>query len=88
MKIKFLPHGLCLHHPLRNEPCEGAGVCLGCDNYITTPDFKEVHKNRLARVQEELASAQKDGPFEKKMRHIEQNLVEILRQLEGQSDGQ
>lgn len=84
MKIQELPHGLCLHHPMRNEPCEGDGICLGCDNFITTPRFLDVHKDRLNRVRDTLSQANENGPFEKKMKHIEASLVELIKDLEGQ----
>lgn len=84
MKIQVLSHGLCLHHPMRNEPCAGDGVCLGCSNFVTTPDFLEVHKERLANVQKELAKAPKEGPFESKLKHMEKYLIEIIDDLENQ----
>lgn len=82
MKIQELPHGLCLHHPMRNEPCEGDGVCLGCDNYITTPRFLDVHKSRLKRVRESLSNSSIEGPFKSKMKNIEVDLVELIDELE------
>lgn len=33
LKIELLPHGVCLHHPMRGEPCPQDGVCLGCNNF-------------------------------------------------------
>ena len=86
MKIQVLSHGLCLHHPMRNEPCAGDGVCLGCRNFVTTPDFLEVHKERLANVQKELAKAPNDGPFENKLRNMEKYLIEIIKDLESQME--
>lgn len=86
MKIQVLSHGLCLHHPMRNEPCAGDGVCLGCRNFVTTPDFLNVHKERLANVQKELAKAPDNGPFESKLRKIEKYLIEIIRDLENQME--
>ncbi|WP_241964332.1 site-specific integrase [Staphylococcus simulans] len=74
MKIQVLSHGLCTHHPMRNEPCIGDGVCLGCNNFITTPEFLDIHKERLANVQRELAKAPKEGPFESKLKHIWKNI--------------
>lgn len=86
MKIQVLSHGLCTHHPMRNEPCIGDGVCLGCNNFITTPEFLDVHKERLANVQRELAKAPKEGPFESKLKHMEKYLIEIIKDLEKQTD--
>jgi len=84
MKIQVLSHGLCTHHPMRNEPCIGDGVCLGCSNFITTPEFLDVHKERLENVQKEIAKAPKEGPFESKLKHIEKYLIEIIDDLENQ----
>lgn len=84
MKIQVLSHGLCIHHPMRNEPCMGDGVCLGCSNFITTPEFLDVHKERLANVQKELAKAPEEGPFESKLKHMERYLIEIIDDLENQ----
>lgn len=85
MKIQVLSHGICLHHPMRNEPCDGDGVCLGCDNYITTPNFLDIHKKRLKRVQDELTHTDEDGVFEAKLRHIESYLLDIINDLEQQA---
>ena len=84
MKIQVLSHGLCTHHPMRNEPCIGDGVCLGCNNFITTPEFLDIHRDRLSNVQRELAKAPNDGPFENKLRHMEKYLIEIIGDLEKQ----
>lgn len=84
MKIQVLPHGLCMHHPMRNEPCLGDGVCLGCSNFITTPEYLDIHKERLANVQKELKNAPSEGPFESKLKHMEKYLIEIIEDLEKQ----
>ncbi|SDJ43959.1 site-specific integrase [Paenibacillus naphthalenovorans] len=83
-KIQILSHGLCLHHPMRNEPCEGDGVCLGCHNFLTTPDFLEVHRGRLQKIRAELAIAPAGGPYEAKLKTIEKYLVGIIDELESQ----
>src|SRR5690625_1975171 len=86
MKIQVLSHGLCSHHPRRNEPWIGNGISLGCNNFITTPEFLDVHKERLANVQRELAKAPKEGPFESKLKHMEKYLIEIIKDHEKQTD--
>lgn len=86
MKIQVLSHGLCLHHPMRNEACAGDGVCLGCQNFLTTPEFLEVHKGRLEKVQNELSTASSNGPYEAKLKTIENYLLGIIRDLESQMD--
>lgn len=84
MKIQVLSHGLCLHHPMRNEPCAGEGVCMGCQNYLTTPEFLDVHKGRLERVRNELIKAPSTGPFENKLKTMENYLMNIIEDLERQ----
>ena len=84
MKIQVLSHGMCTHHPMRNEPCIGDGVCLGCNNFITTPEFLSVHKERLSNIQRELAKAPQEGPFESKLKNMEKYLIEIIDDLENQ----
>src|SRR5699024_5877918 len=63
MKIQVLSHGLCTHHPMRNEPCIGDGVCLGCNNFITTTEYLDIHQNRLSNGQKELDKAANDSPI-------------------------
>lgn len=87
MKIQVLSHGLCTHHPMRNEPCMGDGVCLGCQNFLTTPEFLDIHKSRLANVQKQLAKTSENGPYESKLKHIEHYLVGIIDDLENQMKG-
>src|SRR5690606_36521861 len=84
MKIQVLSHGLCLHHPMRNEPCAGDGVCLACQNFLTTPEFLSVHKGRLERVRNELSKTPNEGPYESKLRQMENYLVDIIADLEKQ----
>jgi len=57
---------------------------LGCNNFLTTPDFLEVHKGRLQKVRSELATASAGGPYENKLRTIEKYLVGIIDELETQ----
>lgn len=84
MKIQILSHGMCLHHPMRNEPCAGDGVCMGCRNFVTTPDFLEVHKGRLQKVRGELSNPVAAGPYETKLKTIETYLVGVINDLETQ----
>lgn len=84
MKIQVLPHGLCLHHPMRNEPCDGDGICRGCPNFITTLEFLPVHKVRLAAVTKELAWTT-EGPYADKLRNHRDYLQGIITDLESQA---
>lgn len=54
LKIELLPHGLCLHHPMRGEPCAQDGVCIGCNNFIASSRHLPIYERRLERVNEEL----------------------------------
>ncbi|MCU6791903.1 site-specific integrase [Paenibacillus sp. WQ 127069] len=54
MKIEILPHGLCLHHPLRGDPCAQDGVCLGCNYFLAPAEMLPQYEARLARVNQEL----------------------------------
>jgi len=84
MKIQVLPHGLCLHHPMRNEPCDGDGICRGCPNFITTLEFLPIHKARLAAVTKELAKTT-EGPYADKLRNHRDYLQGIITDLESQA---
>ncbi|SFF48529.1 Phage integrase family protein [Paenibacillus algorifonticola] len=53
-KIEILPHGFCLHHPLRGDPCAQDGVCLGCQYFLVPTDRLPVFEARLQRINEEL----------------------------------
>lgn len=86
MKIEVLSNGLCLHHPMRNEPCEGDGICLGCSNFLTTLEFLDVHKGRLEKVRKELDLAPIEGPYESKLRTLESYLVGVIEDLEKQME--
>lgn len=81
MKIQILSHGLCLHHPMRNEPCTGDGVCLGCQNFLTTPEYLGVHKGRLEKIQRELSAAPPNGPYESKLKTMESYLIGVINDL-------
>lgn len=61
MKIEILPHGLCLHHPLRGEPCAQDGVCLGCNNFLAPSTMLDHYESRLKRVNLELDKLPKDN---------------------------
>lgn len=80
MRIQVLSHGMCTHHPMRNEPCAGDGVCMGCANYLTTSEFIPIHVARLDRVNAELALFG-DGPYADKLRTQQVYLRGILAAL-------
>jgi len=84
LKIQIMSHGMCLHHPMTRERCDGDGVCLGCKNYITTVEFLPIHQARLDKVQAELQQTPK-GPFADKLKNMESYLKDIISQLHSQS---
>lgn len=61
LKIELLPHGICTHHPMRGEPCEQDGACLGCSNFLASSKHLPVYEKRLERVNEELEVAGNDN---------------------------
>lgn len=82
MKLQILSNGFCTHHPMTSKkPCEGDGMCLGCRNFLTTPEFLSVHETRLNIVREQLAEIKEKGPYEEKMRVIETYLTGIISDL-------
>lgn len=86
MKVQILSHGICTHHPMRNEPCIGDGVCLGCNNFITTPQFLDVHESRLKNVRQAIEKAPSEGIFKKKLENMEKNLLELINDLKNQQE--
>lgn len=54
LKIELLPHGLCLHHPMRGEPCKQDGICLGCNEFLASAEHLPVYEKRLDKVNQEL----------------------------------
>lgn len=61
MKIEVLPHRLCLHHPLRGDPCAQDGVCLGCNYFLAPAEMLPQYKERLARVEDEIRVPRTSG---------------------------
>ncbi|MEK4503964.1 tyrosine-type recombinase/integrase [Bacillus sp. FSL R12-0069] len=88
MKIELLPHGMCLHHPMRGEPCEQDGVCLGCNNFLASANHLPIYERRLEKVNEELTSQPNDksiyntklnyqkGKLENYVQELKRKLVE------------
>jgi integrase len=54
LKIELLPHGLCLHHPMRGEPCEQDGVCPECHEFLASAKHLSIYEKRLDKVNREL----------------------------------
>jgi hypothetical protein len=82
LMIEMLPNGLCLHHPMRGEPCAGDGVCLGCNNFITTIDFLPVHEARLENVENELSRmSNPSNVYGSKLSYQKGRLEEIISDL-------
>ena len=60
LKIELLPHGLCLHHPMRGEPCKQDGICLGCNEFLASAEHLPVYEKRLDKVNRELNEINSD----------------------------
>ncbi|WP_268751294.1 site-specific integrase [Aneurinibacillus migulanus] len=73
-KIEILPHGFCLHHPLRGEPCAQDGVCLGYQYFLVSADRLAVFEARLWRVNEELDKNSDTSIYTSKLNYQKQRL--------------
>ena len=76
LKIELLPHGMCLHHPMRGEPCEQDGVCLGCHEFLASARHLPVYEARLERVEQELESLNNDKSIYTTKLHFQQGKLE------------
>ena len=83
MKIELLPHGMCLHHPMRGEPCEQDGVCLGCNNFLASAKHLPIYEKRLEKVNHELGSQTNDkGIFNTKLSYQKGKLENYIQELQ------
>lgn len=82
LKIELLPHGLCLHHPMRGEPCAQDGVCLGCSEFIASADHLPVYERRLEKVKAELANSPTDSVYTTKLNYQQGKLVKYITDLQ------
>jgi integrase len=82
LKIELLPHGLCLHHPMRGEPCAQDGVCLGCSEFIASADHLPVYEKRLEKVKTELANSPADSVYTTKLYYQQGKLVKYITDLQ------
>ncbi|MEB6551524.1 hypothetical protein MXL46_21340, partial [Heyndrickxia sporothermodurans] len=76
LKIELLPHGMCLHHPMRGEPCEQDGVCLGCHEFIASARHLPVYEARLERVEQELNTLDNDKSIYTTKLRFQQGMLE------------
>lgn len=82
LKVELLPHGLCLHHPMRGEPCAQDGVCLGCSEFIASADHLPVYERRLEKVNKELANSPADSIYTTKLHYQQGKLVKYITDLQ------
>lgn len=76
LKIEILPHGLCLHHPMRGEPCKQDGICLGCNEFLASSDHLPVYEKRLEKVNRELNAFDSDKSIYKTKLLYQQGMLE------------
>ena len=80
--IEILPHGVCMHHPMRGEPCAQDGVCLGCKHFLAPASMLPQYEARLNRVNQELEqSGNKDGIYVSKLRYQAERLDMYVKDL-------
>ncbi|QPQ32302.1 site-specific integrase [Lysinibacillus sp. JNUCC 51] len=82
LKIELLPHGLCLHHPMRGEPCAQDGVCLGCNEFIASADHLPVYEKRLEKVEKELSDSPADSVYSTKLHYQQGKLIKYISDLQ------
>lgn len=83
LKIELLPHGLCLHHPMRGEPCEQDGVCLGCHEFLASAKHIPVYKKRLKKINLELQTLDSDKSiYTTKLRYQQGMLEKYISDLQ------
>ncbi|QHA30307.1 site-specific integrase [Bacillus paranthracis] len=76
MKIEILPHGICLHHPMRGEPCEQDGVCLGCNNFLASASYLPIYERRLEKINVEIGSQLNDKSIYNTKLHYQKGKLE------------
>jgi integrase len=76
LKVELLPHGLCTHHPMRGEPCEQDGACLGCSNFLASARHISVYEKRLERIDMELEMENNDNSIWTSKLHYQQGRLE------------
>ncbi|WP_077215212.1 tyrosine-type recombinase/integrase [Bacillus dakarensis] len=83
LKIELLPHGICLHHPMRGEPCAQDGVCLGCNNFLASSNHLPIYERRLEKVNEELNKTSNDRSiYSTKLRYQKGQLEKYVFDLQ------
>lgn len=82
LKIELLPHGICTHHPMRGEPCEQDGVCLGCSNFLASSKHLSVYEKRLDNINQELDRKEDDdGIWTSKLHYQKGKLEYYIQEL-------
>jgi integrase len=82
LKIELLPHGVCLHHPMRGEPCHQDGVCLGCNAFIASACHLPVYQSRLERVNKELDTNNDKSIYSRKLCYQQEQLKDYISVLQ------
>ncbi|MBB2482664.1 tyrosine-type recombinase/integrase [Bacillus sp. APMAM] len=83
LKIELLPHGMCLHHPMRGEPCAQDGVCLGCTNFLASSKHLPIYEKRLNKVNQELESQRNgEGIYSTKLQYQKGKLEKYIQDLQ------
>ncbi|WBL15106.1 tyrosine-type recombinase/integrase [Sutcliffiella sp. NC1] len=83
LKIELLPHGMCLHHPMRGEPCAQDGACLGCTNFLASSKHLPIYEKRLDKVNQELQSQRNgEGIYSTKLQYQKGKLEKYILELQ------
>ncbi|MFJ5715966.1 tyrosine-type recombinase/integrase [Neobacillus sp. NPDC093127] len=82
LKIEVLPHGVCMHHPLKNEPCAQDGVCLGCNYFLACSNKLPLYKARIEKIDKQLEKEQGENIFKSKLQFNRDKLSYYINELE------
>lgn len=90
LKSAALPDGAC-SKPINSEGkvCKRFNMCIFCPKFITTPQFLDVHKGHLRRLQQNNATYMQENYIgtEHHLTEVEEVLVEIIERLEEIQNG-
>lgn len=83
INAQILPNGVC-GLPAKLKKCPHANSCLTCNNFMTSIEYLEVHKQQLARIEEYIEIAKKNNWIRQveTNEEVRNNLIKIIDTLE------
>ncbi len=83
INAQMLPDGVCAR-PVKLGKCKHCNACLFCDDYRTSSEFLDSHKNHLNRIESYLKVAKVNGWViqEKQAEETKKVLIKLIAKLE------